>query len=336
MGVVVAVAYWRDDGYYPRSSGSRRRGDVYLRNTATMAATWQRVSTVSDTRVRLCSNVVPTGDVGAQLQALGVEVESVPFRSVPPGGYFDRFSAATYSLDVLHHHARELADDDVLVLVDPDVVWARDPAPLVAQVHAEGLVGHAIPRPPDVRDLGLTRRELGTLIGELAGREVREAPPLLGGELLAVTGAQLPAFAAACTEGWQASVARFDAGDRPLLHTEEHVYSYAFEVLGRGVHDTPHLIRRVWTRPGTVRNVTGHEDAVLAWHVLTEKTHGLWRLYDDLQSGRGPFAAEDEREYRRRLARRLAIDPGPATRTRLAVGTGARLLAGRRIRPMDG
>ena len=338
MKVIVAVAYWRDMGRYPRADLSKRAGDVYLHNTATMAATWRQVASLEDVSFVLCTNVVPTGEVGDQLDRLGVERWEVPFDSRPPEGYFDRFSASTYSLDVLRAFADRMDPSDVLLLMDPDVVWVRDPAPLVAQAQRAGLVVKEIRYPPEHEDLGVTPLELTDLVAEMSGRPADGLVRRVGGELVAATKEELRRWVAACDTAWAASVRRFEQGLSPRLNTEEHVFSYALEVLGYPPEEcTTELLRRVWTRPGRLRNVRGDELDCVAWHVLAEKGWGLWDLFDDLVAARGAFAPGiDGERYRHELATRLGVIRSRRLRLRHAVGTLAARVRGQRIGAMPG
>lgn len=336
--VVVAVAYWRDQGRYPRADLSKRQGDVYLHNTATMIGTWRRVASLDDVSFVLCTNVVPTGEVGDQLDRLGVRRWEVPFDSRPPEGYYDRFSASTYSLDVLRAFADQLGPSDVLLLVDPDVVWVRDPAPLVDQVRRAGLVVKEIRYPPDHEDLGLTPVELTDLVAEMSGHAPAGLVRRVGGELVGATKAELDRWVSACDEAWAASVRRFEHGQQPRLNTEEHVFSYALEVLGYPPEEcNTELLRRVWTRPGRLRNVRGDELDYVAWHALAEKGWGLWGLFDDMVAGEGAFAPGiDDDRYRHELATRLGVIRSRRLRLRHAVGMLAARVRRQRIGAMPG
>src|SRR5690606_26779908 len=119
-------------------------------------------------------------------------------------------------------------------------------------------VGYPIPYPPDFEDLGTTRRKLSSLIVDMTGRPVTRADGLvehLGGELLGGTRDEVRRFAQACSDLWASSLDRFETNTPPWLHTEEHVYSAAFHALAYSEDHTTTAVRRIWTRPGRLRNV---------------------------------------------------------------------------------
>lgn len=328
----VAVAFWRDGGHYPRAR-VRGDGDPYLRAATVMVATLQRFA--PDVDVELHSNLDADDPELAGLRSLGVSIVATPFEHRMPEGYFHKFSASTYSLDVLAALAASSRPDQVTLLVDPDLVWLRDPSGLFSHAARTGLVGYPIDLPADLLDLGTTRRRLSELTVEMTGRRLETPDGLvtyLGGELLGGTGRELERFAAECSTLWEASLARFAAGTPPWLNTEEHVYSAAFHALGYSQDHTTKEVRRMWTRPGRLRNVGPRDDEKTAWHALCEKGRGLDRLHREHLAARGAF--EDgigDDEFRRRVGDALWVTPTPLRRLDFVFNRLYARVRGRRV-----
>lgn len=328
----VAVSYWKDDGHYPRASRDGS-GDPYLRACTVMTASLRRL--VSNATVEIHTNL----DAGAPgmdaLTSAGAALVPTPFEHRMPEGYFQKFTASTYAIDVLAALSERVGDDEVALLVDPDVVWLRSPQALVDRTETSGLLAYPIPYPADFEDLAFTRRRLSDLAVEMTGCPVGPDGLIahLGGEFLAGTQTELERFATASSRLWEQSLQRFHDGRPPWLHTEEHVYSVAFHSLGYSDAQLTDAIRRVWTRPGRLRNVRPDDVGRTAWHALAEKGRGLDRLYEDHLASQGAFdpSISDE-EFILRVARRLSIHPSPIDRLAF-IGSriNARLRGRRRV-----
>lgn len=332
----MAVAYWRDGGRYPRATTSGD-DDPYLRAATAMVASLRRH--VPHAAVEVHTNLTIESPGVAELVAAGATLVPTPFEHRMPPGYFDKFSASTYAIDVLAALADRAAPNEVSLLIDPDVVWLRHPEPLLRQAGDAGLVCYPIPYPPDFVDLGLTRRQLSDLAVEMTERSIGGDGLIahLGGELVGGTPDHLRRFADTCSALWEKSIDRFDRGAAPWLHTEEHVYSVAFHELGHGPVNTTDAMRRVWTRPGRLRNARRDDLDLVAWHALSEKGRGLDRLYHDHLHATGAFEPTiSDDEFRRRAARHLSIRPTLRDRATFAASRVKAKRRGYRCVPMPG
>ncbi|MTV24573.1 hypothetical protein FTX61_03950 [Nitriliruptoraceae bacterium ZYF776] len=305
--VVVVVSYFRDGSRYPRAGPAARQDAVYWANIAVHAATLRHVG-ADDVRIEVHRGNDPTPPAAALLEAAGVHLVRTPFAHQPPDGFFVRFAGSLYLLDTMADLAHRAHDDTVVLFVDPDVVWVAPPDGLVAAVREHGTIAYDLGVPPDVRSGGLTPREEAAMYAELTGRVAPDPPVHFGGECYGVLGADLRRLVATAAPLWDAALDRHDRG-LPHHNVEEHVLDAALWQLGvtRGrVND--HL-ERIMTLPLPFGSRQRYRPELAAWHLPSEKTLGLRRVFDHLVAGR-PLPPVDD-GYHAWLRRRVGIDRTP-------------------------
>jgi hypothetical protein len=232
---------------------------------------------------RLILNRIPA-DAGEAhpltlIRRLGVEVVEIPFTYAPPDGYHPQFRNAYFSLDAIENVAAAGGDRPVFML-DPDIIWLRSADDFAAAVERHGALTLEIPYPPDQDVNGLTPMELQGLYGEMLAREWPEPARQFGGEVFAATPAEARRIAEVVRATWHQSMDRFARGKRKF-NTEEHMTSYAYNVLGYAPGSANDYIRRIWTRRFGTVNASQEDRSLTAWHVPAEKRYGLRRLYRD-------------------------------------------------------
>lgn len=311
--VVVVVSYFRDDpAHLPSRAGTGAdHGEAYWANIAVNAATLRHVGG-DGVEFVACAGDTPTAAAARVLAAAGGRVQHVPFDHRPPEGFYGRYGASLYVLDTMAALSAQVADDDVVMFVDPDIVWIGSPRPLVDEVRRGGVVAYDLRVPPDAPVCDLDREDLGRITGEITG-EVTDgpAPTYFGGEFYGMRGEELSGVVTEAEALWDATLARFMQG-RPHYHVEEHLMNGLLwrrdEQDGRA---NPHL-QRIRTLPPPFGTRERMDPALVALHLPYEKDRGIPRLLHGLD--RGQVLPPPGPAYERWLRRAMGIEPVGARR----------------------
>ncbi len=305
--VLVVVSYVRDRSNYPpsRAGPAERRGDVYWANIAVNAATLAHVA--PDVEFLACAGDTPPPRAASVLAAAGGRVRQVPFDHEPPDGFYRSYGGSLFLLDSMAALAPELADDDVVLFVDPDIVWARDPAPLVDEVRRGGVVAYDVQVPPDATVCEISRTELATITTEITGRAATlPVPVYFGGEFYGMRGRELREVVEEAAVLWDATLERFTEGRRHY-HVEEHLMNGLLWLRGeRAGRANPHL-QRIRTLPPPFGTRERMAPGLVAWHLPYEKDRGIPRLLRRLDAGRA--MPPPGRRYEQWLRRAMGVEP---------------------------
>lgn len=335
QAVEVVVSFIEDGGHYPRAHGPDP-SLAYWHAITVMAATLRAVG--RDWPVTVSTNRPPSeAQVRGELDRLGVTYRDTPFQHRPPEGYFDRFSGSFYLLDTLADAVARAPSDGLVLVIDPDCLWVRDPRPMLdaLAVDPDLLLAYEITYPPEQPALGLTQGQMGTFFREIGDRSAPSHPPYAGGEFLFGRADRLARLLPHVEHIWTESLRRFDAGVPVRANTEEHVLSYALGQLGWPGATANPWMRRLWTEAAPNRNIQGDEEDLVVWHALTEKGKGLTTLFEDVVAGH-PALQVPGPAYRRHLARRLRVRRGPVRRLKHLASTSTyRLRGGKRQWPAE-
>lgn len=333
--VEVVVAFYEDGGHYPRAA---RRDPVlaYWKAITVMATTLRVVG--REWPITVATNRPPTDPAIRQvLDDTRVGFRDVPFDHRPPDGWFDRFTGSLYLLDALADAVDRAPTSARVMVVDPDCVWVRDPAPMLAALDADPatVLAYEITYSPGQPALGLTQEQMSRLFRDVGDAPVPDRAPYAGGEFLLGTRDRLAQLVEHAEAIWQDSLRRFADGGPLKVNTEEHVLSYALGQLGWTGGTANPFMRRLWTQSPPNRNVQGDEEDLVLWHALTEKHRGLQELFDDVRAGHPALAAPGP-TYRRHLARRLRVHLHPVQALKLPINRWTyRLRGGQRQWPVE-
>ena len=196
--------------------------------------------------------------------------------------------------DILRHLAGRLGDADVAVLLDSDIVWAHSDERLVAATRRAGALTYDIGLEPDVREHGLTLREMGGLYGEVLDaldidRPAPEAPPpYTGGEIVAATGATLRRLDGLFDPLWAEMLRRHAAG-LPRFYEESHALSFLYYALDILDGTANPFIRRIWTNLPDGNDARPTDLSLTLWHVPAEKRTGFRHLFDEVMTPDSTF-----------------------------------------------
>lgn len=305
---IVVVSYFRDTSEYPRGGRPSRQGDLYWANIAVNAATLRHVAG-PDVEFVVCAGDTPPRRAADVLADAGAQIRAVPFAHRPPDGFARRYVGSLYLLDTLPEIAGEVADEDTVMFVDPDIVWARHPGPLVEEIRRGGIVGYELRVPPTLPMCELTRDQQGQIFGEVTGRRVTEPPTHFGGEFYGILGRELPGLLPRLDEWWAATLRRHERG-QPHFNVEEHVFNALMWERGEQCGRADPYLQRVRTLPHPLSTRDRVHDDLVAWHLPYEKDRGFPRTLRHLAAGR-PVPAPGP-GYQRWLRRRMGVEPTPA------------------------
>lgn len=305
--VLVVVSYFLDRSEYPRGGRGRSGGDVYWRNIAVNAATLDHVD--GDAEFVVYAGDTPDGPAAQLLEAAGADLRHAAFAHEPPLDFYGRYAGSLYVLDVMAALADELADDDVVMFVDPDIVWAAAPAPLVEEIRRGGVVAYDLQVPDDLSMCLLTRTQQAQVTGEVLGTDPPSPPQVhFGGEFYGMLGATVREVQPRLETWWDATWARYEQG---LDHftVEEHLMNALLWERGEQVGRANDHLQRIRTLPAPFSTRERVHDDLVAWHLPFEKERGFEALLRHLAAGRPMPPAGPG--YRRWLRRRMGIEPTP-------------------------
>ena len=318
-----------EQSLYPRVTGegassTRAFQAVYWRCAVASLATSRRMNAGAQHVFYTNLGTLPTvdgHDLNALFAAWGVRVVRLEYTFQPPDGYYGAWRSQFYVFDILRDLAGTLADGDVAVLLDSDVVWAHPAERLVAATRRAGALTYDVGLEPDQPEHGLTLREMGTLYAEVLlalglDRPPPEAPPpYTGGEIVAATGATLRRIDALAGPLWAEMLRRHAAG-LPRFYEESHALSFLYYALDILDGTANPFLRRIWTTLPDTLHPTGSSGSdarptdlgLTLWHVPAEKRTGFRHLFDEvMREGSAFWALAPGDAFRRHVGGFLGI-----------------------------
>ena len=332
-----------EESVYPQVVGqgapsSTRFQAVYWRCVVVFFASAKRWA--PDARLVLATNAeaVPTvdgHDLGALLDRLGVEVVRLEYTSQPPPGYYPAWANQFYVFDVVRWLAGAVDEEGVGMVLDSDCVWARPADRMAAMTRRHGALTYDLGLPEDGAQNGLTLHEMGALYADLApvlgGAAPEAAPPYVGGELVAATGAVLGRIDALAAELWPETLRRHAAG-LPTFNEEAQALSWVYHRLGIPYGTANPYLRRIWTTLLRGDDARAPDLDLTVWHVPGEKRYGLRRVFAEAVDHGSPFWTLPGDAWRDhvggqlglpgRSLRKLALDVPVAVRDKLRTRLG--------------
>lgn len=304
------VSYFADGSHYPRSGRRDRQGDVYWANIAVNAATLRHVSPGAEFVVFAGDD--PPDRAAEVLAGAGADIRHLDFAHRPPDDFYIRYVGSLYLLDALLSVVQEAGPDDVVLFVDPDIVWALPLDRVIEEVRRGGIVAYDLRVPDFVPMCDLTRREQGDVLAEMDGRgpaRTEEALTHFGGEFYGMLGSELPAFTDEVLAVWDQTVRRYEVG-LPHFNVEEHLVNAVLWQRGEQSGRANAFVERIRTLPAPFGTRERLHPELVAWHLPLEKHRGFLTVLRHL-AARRPLPADTD-DYHRWLSRRMGLVPTPA------------------------
>ena len=119
------------------------------------------------------------------------------------------------------------------------------------------------------------------LYQDLSGKSRQDIPGYHLGEFFLASVININKIFDDFLELWPELIRRYQLG-LPKFNEEAQTLSYLYEQNGFKASRKTNFMKRIWTNPVFYRNVEDSDGDVIIWHLPSEKTYGLARLYEIL------------------------------------------------------
>ena len=277
-----------------KSSGQKHQ-DIYWRCLTLFFATSKRFNKTE--KHLLFTNVttfpmVDGNEVSELLAGLDVEIIFTDFKYKTPKGYFKMFQNQFYEFSILEYISQHYFDvNDHFLILDSDCIFTKAVAHLFEEAKPSGFISFEDGCTTELVINGLSRRDMKALYEELLGRPVEGIPGYHLGEFFLASVKNIKIIFSDFLDLWPEMIRRYEAG-LPKFNEEAHTLSYLYYKNNLKASPKTDYIKRIWTNPVFYRNVEESDLDVAIWHLPSEKTFGLARLYDTLINKFPPYGFE--------------------------------------------
>jgi hypothetical protein len=278
-----------EESIYPQTgekSSGQKHQNIYWRCLVLFYATSKRFNKTQKHLLFTNVNVLPEVDgksVQKMLDELGVEVIFTDFKYKTPKGYFNLFQNQFYEFSILEYIVKHNQNaDDQYLIVDSDCIFTKPAAELFTEATANnGFISFEDACTTELVIHGLSRVDMKHLYEDLSGKPVNEIPGYHLGEFFLASVKNINTIFSDFLELWPELMRRYEAG-LPKFNEEAQTLSYIYHKNGFKASPRTDLLKRIWTNPVFYRNVEKTDPEVTIWHLPSEKTYGLARLYQTL------------------------------------------------------
>jgi hypothetical protein len=278
-----------EESIYPQTgekSSGQKHQNIYWRCLVLFYATSKRFNKTQKHLLFTNVNVLPEVDgksVQKMLEDLGVEVIFTDFKYKTPKGYFNLFQNQFYEFSILEYIVKNNQNqDDQYLILDSDCIFTKPAEELFTEAVANnGFISFEDACTTELVIHGLSRIDMKDLYEELSGRPVYEIPGYHLGEFFLASVKNINIIFSGFLELWPELMRRYEAG-LPKFNEEAQTLSYLYYKNGFKASPRTDLLKRIWTNPVFYRNVEKTDPDVTIWHLPSEKTYGLARLYQIL------------------------------------------------------
>ena len=224
--------------------------------------------------------VVDNKSVDDVLRELDVEVIYTDFKYKTPGNYFGSFQNQFYEFSILEHIVQNNHNlQDNYLIVDSDCIFIKPVQRLFDAAAPQGFISFEDPVKPDYVINGLSRNDMKTIYQELLEIEISEIPSYHLGEFLLCSVKNIQNIYADFTDLWPKLLER-NANGQLKFNEEAHTLSYLYFKNGFRASTDASFMRRIWTNPVFYREVRTSDLDLILWHLPSEKTFGIHKLYN--------------------------------------------------------
>lgn len=274
-----------DESIFPQTgklSSSQSHQNIYWRCVVVFYATSRRFN--KHEKHVLFTNVAQLPVVDGKkmetiLKELDVEVIHTGFEYKTPKGYFGKFQNQFYEFSILAHIARHNTNsNDQYLILDSDCIFIKPVKQLFAAAAPTGFISFEDDVLPDYVINGLSRNDMKAIYEELLGNKIQEIPSYHLGEFLLCSVGNINNIFNDFVQLWPQLKERNELGLKKF-NEEAHTLSYLYFKNGFRASKTNPFMKRIWTNPLFYRNVSGSDVDLCIWHLPSEKTFGIERLY---------------------------------------------------------
>lgn len=221
-----------------------------------------------------------------------VEVVRLPYRCIPPDGWYSAWRNQFYLYDIWQYMGKRMEDNDNLLICDADCLCTTSLKPLFEEVTAQGSALYEMRQAQDTLIHGITLEQMTRLYEDCYQEKASQPIYYYGGEFFALRGDIVKKVNAAYQPLWKYNLQRFEE-EREKLNEEALFFSVLAERLNIRNNIGNKYIRRMWTSP-KYNNIEATDAQLAIWHLPYEKKRGLYYLFRLLQ--KQPFI-EDETAF---------------------------------------
>lgn len=221
-----------------------------------------------------------------------VEVIRLPYRCLPPDGWYSAWRNQFYVYDIWQHMGARMQDNDNLLICDADCLCTSSLTPLFDEVTTHGSALYELSKDPDRSIHGITPQQMTQLYEDCYRQKASQPIYYYGGEFFALRGDIVKEVNQAYQPLWNYNLQLFKE-NREKLNEEALFFSVLAERLNIRNNIASKYIKRMWTTP-KVNNIVPGDEKFTIWHLPYEKKRGLYYLYLLLQ--KNP-SMEDEQAF---------------------------------------
>lgn len=303
-----------EESIFPQTgilSSSQRHQDIYWRCVLVFFITSRRFN--KHQKHVLFTNVkeLPVLDgmnVTIILNALEVDVVFTGFKYKTPKGYYGQFQNQFYEFSILEHISKtNVNGTDNYLILDSDCIFINEVDSLFTAATPNGFISFEDDVDADYVINGLSRNNMKAIYAELLNKPVTELPSYHLGEFLLSNVKNIQKIYADFTQLWPQLLDRNMAGVSKL-NEEAHTLSFLYFKNGLKAEKHNPYMKRIWTNPLFYRNVHASDLQLCIWHLPSEKTFGIRRLYNYFLKKPGGYRTQISHEdYMRLIKKSLGI-----------------------------
>ena len=225
--------------------------------------------------------IVDGKSISTSLKELGVEIILTDFEYKTPKGYYKSFQNQFYEFSILKYLSLNTSgnDADMYLILDSDCIFIKPVEGLFKEAEPTGFISFEDKVLPDYVINGLSRNDLKTLYEEFLKEKINEIPSYHLGEFFLASGANIRKFYADFIVLWPQLMERNKNG-LIKFNEEAHTLSYLYFKNGFRASPLSHYMKRIWSNPLFYRNVEPSDVKLAIWHLPSEKTFGIFKLYE--------------------------------------------------------
>lgn len=285
-----------EESIYPQTgekSSGQKHQNIYWRCLVLFYATSKRFNKTEKHLLFTNVNILPVVDgksVKTMLEEMGVEVIFTDFKYKTPKGYFDLFQNQFYEFSILEYIVKNNNNqEDQYLILDSDCIFTKAAGELFTEATLNnGFLSFEDACTTELVIHGLSRVDMKHLYEDLSGKPVNEIPGYHLGEFFLASVSNINRLFIGFLELWPELMRRYEMG-LPKFNEEAQTLSYLYYKNDFKASKRTDLLKRIWTNPVFYRNVEKTDPEVTIWHLPSEKTYGLARLYETLINGTKDF-----------------------------------------------
>ena len=228
-------------------------------------------------------------EISKLIKQYNIEIVDIPNITKAPSDYHNAWNIQFTLIDIMKWIGSNVAPNDHVYLLDSDVIFNKPISQeMTDMINKNKAIIYTRDYDLDHPVNGLSRRQLAQIANEMSHGNFSDDFSYAGGEILGCLGSELSRLASLSRENYNKSLERHANGQNKFL-TEEHLFSYVYQLLGYVPNSANPFIKRIWTDRSLHCNVTGNEHDYIFWHLPAEKKRGFYKLFKSYKYVNGQY-----------------------------------------------